>query len=386
MRCDVLVVGASPAGIMAALASARYGADVILMDKTLGDMNHIANTIFQGMALRSGLHINNSYITNELEGMRIISPGGFGLTIPAHGYFIDRRKFDDYYIEMARAAGVALLRQEVLDLKQEGSHRSVVTDQEEINAHIVIDASGIQPALAQKAGLSPMRHPTDIAWAIEALVEHPRFHEEHYFEYFVGSIAPGWKATFSPAGNDRATLGVFVRGHGPNIYPFFKNFINYFKNFKSRSLEDIERIKIVSKVCGGDPIAVLPGKIVSEGFMVTGGAAGQSGLAYGMRAGTICGQVAGEALKSMNFSRRYLQRYEKRWGFEFYWEYRLGRAALETLKDMSDMELDGLIKNLSGKKLALEGSLIEKSSYAGAKVAKENPKVIFDLIRNLIRA
>ena len=66
-----------------------------------------------------------------------------------------------------------------------------------------------------------MRHPEDIAWAMEADIEHPAIGEEMFFQYWIGSMAPGWKATFSPAGGDHATLGVFVRGHGQNVLPFF---------------------------------------------------------------------------------------------------------------------------------------------------------------------
>jgi len=58
-------------------------------------------------------------------------------------------------------------------------------------------------------------------------------------------------------------------------------------------------MKILSVKRGGDPICVLPGEMVSDSLLVTGGAAGQSGLAYGMRAGSICGTVAAEAVAAM---------------------------------------------------------------------------------------
>lgn len=74
--------------------------------------------------------------------------------------------------------------------------------------------------------------------------------------------------------------------------------------------------------------------------MVTGGAAGQSGLAYSMRAGTICGSVAGEAVAAGDVSRGSLSQYEKLWKREFYWQYRMGRASLRTLAMMKDEEID----------------------------------------------
>ncbi|MCJ7445800.1 MAG: NAD(P)/FAD-dependent oxidoreductase [Methanotrichaceae archaeon] len=385
MKCEILVVGASSAGIMATLASASGGAEVVLIDKTFGNINHAANTIFQGMASRSGLQFEKSCIRNKLDGMRIVSPAGNALTIPAQGYFLDRKKFDNFYIQMVRDAGVALLRQEAIGLKTRGIKRSVITNQDEIEADVIIDASGIQSSLARRAGLISMHYPKDIAWAMEAVVEHPKLGEERYFEYFVGSIAPGWKATFSPAGNNKATLGVFVRGYGPEVQLFFRKFVDFFKEYKSRTYTDIDNLKVLSVVCGGDPIAVLPGQIVSDGLMVTGGGAGQSGLAYGMRAGTICGQVAANAVLAKDVSRKFLERYKTSWKSQFYWEYRMGRAALETLRKMDDKEIDRLIRGLSGKNIVSNGSLIEKSFYVAARVALIRPKVVFDLIRNLIK-
>ena len=188
--------------------------------------------------------------------------------------------------------------------RQEGNRRTVSLDDDEIEAKVVVDASGVSSHLAREAGLQPMRHPEDIAWAMEADVEHPDLGEEMFFQYWIGSMAPGWKATFSPAGGDRATLGVFVRGHGQNVQPFFRDFLKRFKAYKAAQYRDIEDLKILSVRRGGDPICVLPGEIVANSLMVTGGAAGQSGLAYSMRAGTICGSVAAQAVAARDVSRK----------------------------------------------------------------------------------
>ncbi|HSD57953.1 MAG TPA: NAD(P)/FAD-dependent oxidoreductase [Methanotrichaceae archaeon] len=387
MKCDVLVVGASPAGIMAAVKAARLGSEVILMDKNLGRLDHAANTLFEGMASRAGLQVEDCYLQHELDGMRILSPSGHGVTIPASGFFIDRKKFDDYHMAIAEAAGITVMLGEVKDARLSGGKRSVSTDQGEIEAKVVIDASGVQaqPTLASKVGLSPMLHPQDIAWAMEAEIEHPGLGEEKFFQYWIGSMAPGWKATFSPAGGDRATLGVFVRGHGQNVHSFFRDFLKIFKKYKSSAYRNIDDLKILSVKRGGDPIAVLPGEIVSESFMVTGGAAGQSGLAYGMRAGQICGEVAAQAVKAGDTSGEFLGKYEKNWNSEFDWEYRMGRAALQTLQNLKDAEVDRLVAGLSGRSLISEGSFYQKALYAGMKVALARPRTVTELIWNLAR-
>jgi len=378
-------VGASPAGLMAAISAAKGGAGVILLDRDLAGLDHAANTLFEGMAAASGIKVEDCYLKKELEGMRILSPSGQGASIPAKGYFIDRKKFDEHYLRLAQSSGVTLLAGIAKKSRLDGSRRIVFSNEEEIEAKIVVDASGVSSHLAYGAGLVPMRHAEDIAWAMEADIEHPGLGEEMFFLYWIGSMAPGWKATFSPAGGDRATLGVFVRGHGQNVQPFFRAFLKRFRAYKKGQYRDIENLKILSVRRGGDPICVMPGEIVADSLMVTGGAAGQSGLAYSMRAGTICGSVAGEAVAAGNVSRGSLSQYEKLWKREFYWQYRMGRASLQTLAMMKDEEIDRLVRGLSGKRLISGGSFAKKAGYAAAIVLLFRPKTVLDLAVNLMR-
>jgi len=389
VKCDVLVVGASPAGLMAAFSAAQGGAEVILVDRDPAGLDHAANTLFEGMAGPSGIKVEDCYLKKELEGMRILSPSGQGATIPAKGYFIDRKKFDEHYLGLAKSSGVTILAGLARNSRQEGSSRTVSLEmdggEEQIRARVVVDASGVSSSLAHQAGLQPMRHPEDIAWAMEAEVMLPELGEEMFFQYWIGSMAPGWKATFSPAGGDRATLGVFVRGHGQNVQPFFRGFLKIFKAYKKAQYRDIEDLKILSVRRGGDPICVLPGEIVADSLMVTGGAAAQSGLAYSMRAGTICGSVAAEAVAARDISGKALSRYEKLWKREFYWQYRMGRASLQTLAMMKDEEIDRMVRSLSGKTLISPGSFAKKAAYAGAVVALSRPRTALDLATNLMR-
>jgi digeranylgeranylglycerophospholipid reductase len=250
---------------------------------------------------------------------------------------------------------------------------------------VVIDASGVQSGFAREAGLEPMRHPDDIAWAMEADIEHTILGEEMFFQYWIGSMAPGWKATFSPAGGDRATIGVFVRGHGQNVEPFFQRFLKLFKAYKATQYGHIEDLQILSVRRGGDPICVMPGEMATDSFLVTGGAAGESGLAYSMRAGAICGTVAAEAVVIGDVSRKSLSEYETLWRREFYWQYRMGRSSLQTLALMKDEEIERLVHGLSGKMLISKGCFLKKAAYAGAKVALIRPRTLLDLAINLAR-
>ncbi len=417
MNCDVLVVGASPAGIMAATSAARAGAEVTLLDKDFGSLDHPANTFFDGMVQKVGFEVDDRYVLHDLDGMRIISPAGHRLEIPAQGRFIDRARFDVIHLRRAELLRVHILRGEAKETKLLNGERLVKIgrldpkrradaghagaerrgpridqfqgwdeiDQGEIRAGVVIDAGGVDSILARGAGLSPMRHPEDVAWALEALVELPGLGEERFFEYWVGSLAPGWKATFSPGGGDRATLGVFVRGHGRDVRPFLDGFIQKFKRYKSDRYPNIDDLKIVALNRGGDPIATLPGEVVSSSLMVVGSAAGQSGMVYSMRAGEICGTVAAQAMISGDVSREALSRYQKRWTKEFYREFRIGRACLETLRNMSDEDIDALTKGLAEKNLDLGGSSARMTLSVLFAVLLARPGVLPALMRSFLK-
>jgi digeranylgeranylglycerophospholipid reductase len=384
VNCDVLVVGASPSGIAAATSAALGGAEVILLDKDMGgSFDHPANTFFDGMFSLAGLVVETEYVLHDLDGMHIISPDGCVLSIPAPGRFIDRSKFDALYLKRAERAGARLLRGEARSAPLAGSGRRVETDSGEIEARVVIDASGVDGLIARREGLAPLRHPEDVAWAAEAVVELPGLGEERFFEYFVGSISPGWKATFSPGDGDRATLGVFVRGHGRDVRVYLDRFVEFFKEYKSADY-DARELKIISINRGGDAIATLPGEIISDSLMATGAAAGMSGMAYAIRAGTIAGEVAAGAVESSDVSKRALSPYVRRWSREFGLEYRMGRASLLTLGRMKDGEIDRLAAGFAKSDLDLSGSFFRKGLSSGIALARSRPRTIPALIRSFV--
>ncbi len=384
---DVLVIGASPAGISAALAASAQDIDVILIERKsgIGDPPHPANTFFQGMFDKTSEIVHSEYVIREMTGAEIVSPSGSRIVVDAPGYIIDRRKFDEYHAR-------ELIEQNV-DIHTGVTAHNIIKKDKKIQtstsdrtftSEIVIIADGISSRLSALAGLHPTKYPHDIAWAVEAEVEADGIGEPDFFEYHVGSIAPGWKATYSPCGGDRANLGVFVRRHGQDVSRFFDLWLERFKKQK-----DISDLKILRKHTGGDPIATIPDKIVSAGIMVTGGAAGQSGIAYGMRAGEICGSVAANAIAASKTSVKVLSEYPRLWGKEFGSEYRLGRSALEALRKMDDKEIDRLVGLFAGEdvnQITGTGSPASKAVRVMRFMLRRKPVSALSCLPAIIRA
>ncbi|HOT07744.1 MAG: Digeranylgeranylglycerophospholipid reductase [Methanosaeta sp. PtaB.Bin039] len=381
-EADITVIGASLAGIMAAISAAKAGVDTVLVERRPGK-DRPANTVFLGMA--RGLEIDLAgFARHRLRGMRIISPAGHALEVLTEGYFLDRESLDRHLLDRALDLGAEVVEGEASAARSNDGW-TVRAGGRNIESRIVIDAGGVDSAIAIREGLKTMLHPEDVAWAMDALVEHPGIGEEDLFEYWVGSLAPGWKATFSPGGGNLATLGVFVRGRGRDVRPYLDRFVEIFKRHKAFRYDRIRDLRILDIRSGGDPIAALPGQMVADGLMVTGGAAAQSGLAYSMRAGLICGNVAASAVRSGDTSKEALLPYPRLWHKELGMEYRLGRAALQTLSQMSDQEIDRMAMALGGKDLLAGGSLYGRTFRAGLSVALANPGAAARLIGNLLR-
>ena len=384
---DVLVIGASPAGISAALAASAQDIDVILIERRsgIGDPPHPANTFFQGMFDKTSEVVHSEYVTREMAGAEIVSPSGSRIVVDAPGYIIDRRKFDEYHVRELIERNVDIHTGVTAHniIKKDKKIQTSTSDRTFTSA-IVIIADGISSQLSALAGLHPTKYPHDIAWAVEAEVEADGIGEPDFFEYHVGSIAPGWKATYSPGGGDRANLGVFVRRHGQDVSRFFDLWLERFKKQK-----DISDLQIIRKYTGGDPIATIPAKIVSAGIMVTGGAAGQSGIAYGMRAGEICGSVAANAIAASKTSVKVLSEYPRLWGKEFGSEYRLGRSSLEALRKMDDKEIDRLVGLFAGEdvgQIVGTGSPTSKAFRVMRFMLRRKPVSALSCLPSIIRA
>lgn len=387
MNTDLLIVGSSAAGLMAAKRAAellKQEFSITLIDKKekIGAPPSPANTFFKTMWDRTGEQLRKEYVLNEVKGMHIISPALHRIEIKTPGYVIDRAKFDQHYARELEKLGVEIHKAEAKSLLKNGSRiAGVRIDQGDINSKLTIIANGVESELASATGLKAMKYPEDIAWAFEVEVQSKGIGEAEFFEYYIGSIAPGWKATYSPYGDDRASLGIYIRGFGREIDQFFHSYIERFKQIKG-----IEVLKMSAPKRGGDPIATIPNEIAGERVMITGGACGQSGICYAMLAGKIAGEIAAKALIANNCSREFLRKYEIEWKKNLQLEYQMGRAALELIKKMRDEEIDAIARAFENEDITrhLKGSAWRIAFKLIMQILMKSPSSILPISRLML--
>jgi len=289
--CDVLVVGAGPAGSSTARAAAKGGAEVILVDKrnVIGQPVQCAEWISK--MLTQEISIPRSVISQGVEGMRTYLPNGEMVETRAPGLMIDRGEFDRILVQRAVDAGVELKlstraiseRGEIIVVRDHTSgERSLYDPKVTIGADgpysIVgkwigsvntIFAQGLQYQL-------PLKEPLDMT-------------EVHFYSEIYGGY--GW--VFPKGGTANVGIGVRVR-RGASSMHGLKHILDGF----------IGRLKKAGTITDTKPLSIQSGSIPVGGphrsqldsFLLAGDSAGQTDpiTGAGISLAVICGGIAGK--------------------------------------------------------------------------------------------
>jgi FAD dependent oxidoreductase len=184
---EVLVVGSGPAGLSAALASARAGAKTILMDRYGCFGGNITQVGVEGFAwYRHPTTVDSEGIGPELE-QRARAMGAAVPEPQSTSYALDGEMFKYVADVMVREAGIEpmLHRLFVAPIVEDGAIRGVITEsksgREAILAERVIDATG-DADVAMRAGAPTHKTPREEMMAVSVMFSMTGVNKKRFIE------------------------------------------------------------------------------------------------------------------------------------------------------------------------------------------------------------
>ena len=325
MKCDLIIVGAGPAGSMAAKISAEKGLDVVLLEKR----QEI------GVPVRCGEIVDKrffsklitpdpSWISTETNGARIYAPDGSSWVISESkssdsAYYVLERKIFDRALALkaAQAGAKIMVKTRALGLLKKNGRPCGISalhlgEQIKIEAPLIIGADGIESKVGRWAGIETALKPEDIGICAQFLLQDNSI-DMDYCEFFLSNqFAPGGYVWSFPKGQDLANVGVGIQGSRSKP----GEPLRLLKGFIEKKMPNA---KILNIVVGGVPGSGPLDTFTADGIMLIGDAARQSdplvgaGIAIGMWAGIIAGEVAANAIEKGDTKRVVLKSYEDRW-------------------------------------------------------------------------
>jgi geranylgeranyl reductase family protein len=347
-RYDVAVIGAGPAGSMAAKKAASAGAEVVIFEEhpRAGWPVQCAGLLGVRAVEESELP-PGSFLIRPLRGAKVLSPGGLQLSFKApetKAWVVDRRLFDRALLaEAARAGAEVMMASPVTDLSR-AAGRSVLAvgrgpDRRKFEAGVVVSAEGVGARIARGAGIGRPREVLSSA-QVELPIE---VGDPEMVEIFLGQdVAPGFFGWAIPAQEGVARVGLCCRN---NACTYLKRLL------KSPPIRSRIRGGPLHLAVGGLPLGP-PASTVADGFIAVGDAAGQvkptsgGGIYPGLVSAKIAGEVAAAAACEGDSSATRLSEYERRWRASMGREIRLGMIVHRLRAVMADSEMDDLIRHL----------------------------------------
>jgi geranylgeranyl reductase family protein len=219
---DVAVVGAGPAGSVAALVLARAGVRVALVDKAAFPRDKACGDAVgpRGIAVLHDLGLAPERGSARLGDMVVVGPSGRrlrlpcfeGLDYPGYGVAVPRRRFDSWLAGIALEAGALLVKGRVETLEPGAGTDGAVLDLDgdrRIGADIVVGADGATSRIGEDAGLVDARR---VLWgfAVRVYLDEPvELPHIVLWEREPGRVFPGYGWLFpGPDGRANAGLGI----------------------------------------------------------------------------------------------------------------------------------------------------------------------------------
>jgi geranylgeranyl reductase family protein len=352
---DVVVVGAGPAGGLAARQLARKGLSVLILEehKKVGHPVHCAGLIGINGLHENGVIPDSNVIIRRVQRSVFHAPSGGKLVLDKgepHAYVLHRDRLDQQIVKEAEAAGATLqLETRVLRCKREQQWiRARVLEgktKRDIKARFIVNAEGIRARLAQDQGLpSPKRY--YMLPALQYEVTNVSLPPDTVHLHFDSQLAKNFFAWIIPLESNQARVGLAT------AHRLVRQALDKFLS-QSPLLSGAK----IAKRFGGIVYAGGPSsRSIAQRFLNVGDAAGQTKATTGggVVAGGACAIMAASgirnALEDDSYKHAAIQGYEKRWKRSWGRQLMLMAYLRRFVNTLDNHELNHLFASLQNSK------------------------------------
>jgi digeranylgeranylglycerophospholipid reductase len=323
-RCDVLVVGGGPGGLVAAreLAADNPGLDVLLIerDRAIGAPVRCGEGVGSAGLSEFIDPTGASWIARRITRVIFRSPNGTEVRVAEGdvGYILDRTRFEPALAAEAGRAGAELLvGTEATGMRRSNGGWDVAirgpNGEGMVAARIVVGADGVDGMVGRWAGLDTRVPSRDMESCAQYVVDGIDFDPDAIYLHFGEEIAPGGYAWIFPKGVGVANvgLGIVALRADPGV-PARRYLDRYMSEYFPTGVR-------TGYTVGGVIVHPTVKRTVTDGVILCGDAAHMvnplsgGGIVNAMKAGRLAAGVAAAALAAGDTSATRLQRYHDEW-------------------------------------------------------------------------
>jgi len=355
---DVLVVGAGPAGAVAAWQAKQAAPelDVVLLerDRAVGAPVRCAEGVGDAGLREFANPDGADWVSRRITDVILEAPDDTQVVLANSGvgWILDRTRFDAFLAAQAAAEGAAVLvGAEATAMARNGGDRWHVRvkqrgTEEVYRARVVIGADGVETMVGRWAGLDTRVPARDMESCAQYVLQGIDFNPDAIYLQFSTAIAPGGYAWIFPKGVGVANVGlglVALKTDGRNAREYLDAWIA--RRFPAGAR--------TGYTVGGVIVHTTIKKSYTDGVLIAGDAAHMinplsgGGINNAMKAGRLAGCTAAAAIREGDTSERRLAAYHKAWmdllGEDHLKYYRLKQG----LEHMDDAFLNSLARSVN---------------------------------------
>ncbi|HET7310036.1 MAG TPA: NAD(P)/FAD-dependent oxidoreductase [Mycobacteriales bacterium] len=354
---DVAIVGGGPAGLAAAATAAAGGLRVVVHERNgaIGEPVRTSGGSFVAPLRRLGVPDD---CWHPVHRIRVIGPTTDVVKVYRKpvGCVLDVRRTYQWLGARAVDAGAEIrLKSHVDGLRRDDSGRVIglrardpLRGRYDVDAGVVVDASGHTGFLARDAGLRPANDRSAVGMEIE--LRAPGYDQDEAIFWLGDSVAPGGYGWAFPTGEGRVRLGVGVVRPESDAEPrdLLNRLLEVFRPLAGGPDAPVGALEMHSGLM--PVLAPTATQLVTDRMLVVGDAGGQGStlLGEGIRYAITAGRMAGETLVSAagDYTAGALASYPRTWHRRMKRDMAISYAVNQRICNFRDEDWDRAVRRM----------------------------------------